>query len=361
MTNYTSRILVEMMYDKPSRNRARTRIRIDYVDLGQDVFNSFKGAVFVQLLQVLEMFAICVLNLCVLGNLGHEIMRSLSVRICTALAAVIAFPTFFVRKLVIIGWLQTIGVISLAIGFILIQGFCVSHYAAWKVANVPSYNLRHLPIAIGIIIYSFGIQGILPGLEERMKEPRRYCFVINITFFIAVCVQCLFSITNAMYYGDKTNQLITIDLSDHFALGISTACFLAISILSHFSLPSMVVMEKLDDALHRIFPYCGNVDPNYRTFKNKLMTILIRMFVMGLSLVIAVVVPYFAYLMAFIGSSITVLLTFIIPCCFHLKLLGNSLTFIYKFIDLFIISFGVLCILLGSYLSFEAIYKSDAS
>ena len=362
MTNYTSRILIGMMYEKPLYRKRRIRVRLDYIDLAQDVFNSHKGALVIQSIQVVEMLSICILNICVLGSLAHEIMPNINIQLCTVIVAMIALPTFFIQKLVVIGWMQTIGVFSLTIGLFLIEGLCVARYSQLEFSTIPLYNLKRLPIALGIIIYAFGIQGVMPGLEEQMKKQNKFGYVINFTFFIAVIVQCVFSVTNAALYGSRTQQVITVDLQSHFALGVATACFIGISILCHFSLPTFVVMEKLDMGCRRIFPSCCfNNSENQESRCNTFLSITLRVIVMSFSVGVAVLLPYFAYLMAFIGCAVTVLLSLIIPCWFHLKLKGDTFSWCQKFIDIFIILSGFVCLGAGSFFSFEAIYSDYIS
>lgn len=350
--SYTSRILVDMMYEEvPSMNNHKLRVRKHVTDLGREVFDSENGAKFVQMIQIIEMLCICILNICVLGQLGHEITKY-NVQICTAIAALFAFPTFFIRKLAVIGWLQTIGVVSLTIGIVLIQGWCLAHVGKFKIENIPLVQWHKLPVAIGVMVYAFGIHGVLPGMEEQMRKPKQFGCVITWTFGISIVMQCFFSVTNAMYYGDKTAQVIVIDMNDHFELGITSACFIGISILSHFSLPTLVVMESLDNSIIKISSCCSSSQQIVHT----VMMVLLRIGIIALCLGLALLLPYFAYLMAFIGSSITLTMCAILPCSFHLKLRYHSLKLYEICLDVLIIICSVVCFGAGSYFSFESIY-----
>lgn len=352
MLSYTSKILIDMMYEVSSEYVGqKVRVRQYYTELGREVFNSDAGAKFVQIIQVIEMLCICILNICVLGQLGSEI-TSYDVQICTAFAALLVLPTFFIRKLAIIGWLQTVGVISLAIGLLLVQGWCLAHANKFKVNNIPLVNFHKLPVAIGVIIYAYGIQSILPGMEQQMRRPQQFNGVIHWTFGISFLIQCVFSVTNAMYYGEITAQVIVIDLKDHFELGITSACFIGISILSHFSLPTLVVMESLDNAILKTFSCC----PARQQVLHTVMMVSLRICIMGLSVGVAILLPYFAYLMGFIGSTVILTVGLILPCTFHLKLRYNSLKRYEFYMDITIIIFGLVCLVAGSYFSFESIY-----
>ena len=350
--NYTSRILIDMMYEQiPELNNQKVRVRKHITDLGREVFNSENGAKFVQMIQVIEMLCICILNICVLGQLGHEI-TGYSVKVCTAIAALFAFPTFFIRKLVIIGWLQTIGVISLAIGILLIQGWCLVHANKFDADNIPFVQWHKVPVAIGVIVYSYGIHGVLPGVEEQMRKPKQFGRVITWTFGVSILLQCIFSVTNGMYYGKDTAQVIVIDMHDHFELGITSACFIGISILSHFSLPTLVVMESLDYSLIKTSACCSSSQQAFNTF----LMVLLRVGIVALCFGLALLLPYFAYLMGFIGSTVTLTMCMILPCSFHLKLRYESLKWYQILVDVFIIICSLICFGAGSYFSFESIY-----
>lgn len=352
--NYTSQILVSMMYERPPRafNNQKVRVRKHYSDLGRVVFNSEKGEKIIQVIQIIEMLSICILNICVLGQLGEEI-TNYNVQTCTAIAALFALPTFFIRKLAIIGWLQTIGVVSLTIGLLLIQGWCIAHADKYDPTKIPVARYEKIPVAIGVIIYAYGIQGVLPGMEEQMRKPKRFGFVVNCTFTTTFIVQFMFSLTNAMYYGEYTAQVIVIDLRDHFELGITSACFIGISILSHFSLPTFVVMDSLDNAILSFSSACC---PSREHTLRTLLMVVLRIGVIGLSLGVAIVLPYFAYLTGLIGSSITLLMCLVLPCVFHLKLRGDSMQWCEKVIDVIIIVCSLMCLGAGTYFSFESIY-----
>jgi len=352
MLNYTSRILIDLMYENlPEYDNQRVRVRKHITEIGREVFNSEKGAKVVHVVQIIEMLCICILNICVLGQLGHEI-SNYNVQLCTAIAALFAFPTFFIRKLAIIGWLQTIGVISLAIGIMLIQGWCLVHAEKFKTDNIPIVQWHKLPIAIGVVVYAYGIQGVLPGMEEQMRKPQQFGRVINWTFSVSFILQCVFSLTNAMYYGEETAQVIVIDMKDHFELGITSACFIGISILSHFSLPTLVVMESLDNAIVKTSSCCPTRQQTLHTF----LMVLLRIGIIALCLGLALVLPYFAYLMGFIGSSITLTMCLIIPCTFHLKMRYDTLRWHQICLDVVIIVSSLVCLGAGSYFSFESIY-----
>ena len=351
--NYTSRLLINMMYeDSTEMGGGKVRVRMNYADLAEDTLNSTKGSLTMQIIQTIEMLAKCVLNICVLGKLTHEVLQEMGIKLCIVIAGGLALPSFFIRKLVLVGWLQTVGVLSLSVGLIIMQVYCLVNVSKWQISNLCIYNKDNLPLAIGIIVYAFGIHGVMPGLEEQMKMPQKFGMVVNITFFTAFLLQSVFSITNTLFYGDDTRQVITIGLQSHFGLGIATAVFIGISILCHFSLPTIVVMDKLELAVHRIL-VCCHLGDNKCQF---IIRVLLRVFIISFSLTVAVFLPYFAYLMAFIGSSVIVLTSMVIPCVLHLKLRKNELHWYQVSLDAFIIFSGFVVMGFGMFYNFVDIW-----
>lgn len=70
--------------------------------------------------------------------------------------------------------------------------------------------------------------------------------------------------------------------------------------------------------------------------------------VIGLA-VLASFVPAFGVFASLVGSTVCALISFVLPALFHLKLLGSSLNFWQRALDLFILSCGVLFAAYGTY------------
>lgn len=70
--------------------------------------------------------------------------------------------------------------------------------------------------------------------------------------------------------------------------------------------------------------------------------------VMGLA-VLASFVPAFGVFASLIGSTVCALISFVLPATFHLKLLGSSLHFWQRALDVFILSCGMLFAAYGTY------------
>ena len=352
ITGYTGKIIIDCMYVRlPKKANVKARVRLDYVELGQDFTNSKTGGQVIQFLQVTEMFTLCILNINVLGELCHEILKNhLDIHICTLVGAAFAMPTFFVRKISIIAWMQLVGIVSLAIGLILIEVYCVGNVGNWSISNIPLYDLEHLPISAGIIIFAYGIHPVLPGIEQQMRKPTQYHRMLIFTFLIALIVNGFFGVSNTLLYGKRTAEVITVDLESHLGLGISSSVFIFLSVLCLFALPTFVVMEGIDAAVADYFPIFKKRESGYNIW----LSFIVRFVVTGVSMVVAMFVPHFALLMGLIGSSVTTFLSLIIPCVFHLKLKRDIFRWYHWVLDIGIIIFGFFMFGTGVFFSAKA-------
>lgn len=79
------------------------------------------------------------------------------------------------------------------------------------------------------------------------------------------------------------------------------------------------------------------------------------MFLVGVTLLIAVSVPHFSLLMAFIGNFTCTLICFVFPCIFHLSIHGRRLTKLEKAVDVIVAVVTTSAGIVGIYASLVAL------
>ncbi|CAB4019596.1 amino acid transporter AVT3B isoform X1, partial [Paramuricea clavata] len=78
-----------------------------------------------------------------------------------------------------------------------------------------------------------------------------------------------------------------------------------------------------------------------------------------LTLVIVISIPSFSTLMALIGSSCCILLAFILPGLFHLRIFNEELTIYQKIWDYFLILLGIVAGCMGTRDAVERLLSRD--
>ncbi|XLR45921.1 hypothetical protein HN51_030022, partial [Arachis hypogaea] len=92
--------------------------------------------------------------------------------------------------------------------------------------------------------------------------------------------------------------------------------------------------------------------------KSFLYSIFIRTGLVVSTLIIGLSVPFFGLVMSLIGSSLTMLVTLILPCACFLRILRGKVTRFQAVLCITIISIGVVCAVFGTYSALAEIVKS---
>eukprot|EP00794_Sanderia_malayensis_P003679 gene3679-4196_t len=355
MSGYSGKLLIDCMYEHSVRNpRSKRRIRLDYVDLGMDFINREIGGKVINALQLLDMLAACVLNINILGALCYEVLHDhLSRNVCSVIGVVFALPALFIKKPNCIAWMQVAAVTSLAIGLSMVQGYALSKITIWSMSKIPICDWEKLPISIGIIISAFSIHHALPGIEQQMSKPKQYRPMLVFTFSFAIIVKMFVGITNALFYGKSTDQVIIVDPDSNYQLGIASAVFIFISVLCSFALPTFVIMECIENSIASIFPVFRDND----TKSNICLSLLSRLLILAISMVFSILIPHFALLMAFFGNTLGTILSLTIPCLFHLKLKRDRLRWYHYVFNTTVIVLSIISMFIGVIFTCKELHK----
>lgn len=120
-----------------------------------------------------------------------------------------------------------------------------------------------------------------------------------------------------------------------------------------FTFPIMVhpVHEIVEQKLKKVSSFQKlprNGSENSMTKSGKFCIYMSRaILVLGLA-TLASFVPGFGVFVSLMGSTVSALISFVLPATFHLKLLGSSLSFWQRALDLFILSFGLVFAVYGT-------------
>ncbi|KAL3696643.1 hypothetical protein R1sor_010719 [Riccia sorocarpa] len=73
---------------------------------------------------------------------------------------------------------------------------------------------------------------------------------------------------------------------------------------------------------------------------------------------VAILIPFFGLVMAFIGAFLSMTVSLILPCMCYLRIIGDSATISQRLLCGFIIMVGLLCAFGGTYSSVAEIVRS---
>ncbi|GMI71130.1 aromatic and neutral transporter 1 [Hibiscus trionum] len=239
----------------------------------------------------------------------------------------------------------------LAMGFVVKQDVQQAVGGDFSFRDRKAFNLGGFPFAGGMAVYCFEGFGMTLALEQSMRERRTFPMVLAISFAWITVVYILFATFGYIAYGDDTKDIITLNLpNDWTAIAVQIGLCLGLV----FTLPIMVhpVCEIMEGKLKKKFWFQNFLNNDAESLITRLgnfgMYIGRAVLVIGLA-VLASFVPSFGVLVSLVGSTVCALISFVLPASFHLTLLGSSLSFWQKGLDVLILLCGLLFAVYGTY------------
>ena len=274
----------------------------------------------------------------------------------TAIAGILVLPSVFINDLSRISWLSMFSVFALLFVFTSMIGFSISRYDTWDVGVLPVIDPEGFPVAWCIILFSFVSHPYLPSVEEKMRTPQKFPMVMNVCYLVAMIFKIAFGTTSVLTFGNNTMQ----EVSENLPFGpLKTAVdtFLGFNGMFSYALPSFALINIIDKCKFRAIPPCYSTEDYTLSNKELCINSALRMFLVLLSVAVAVMVPEFSLLMAVVGSISAVLLVLVFPALFHMNLKANELTTAGFVLDIAIIVIGFFSTIFGLFFSLKKLIK----
>lgn len=154
------------------------------------------------------------------------------------------------------------------------------------------------------------------------------------------------AIIGYLMFGSEVKSQITLSLPANI-YSSKVAIFTAlINPIAKYPL----LLKPIVNTIETYFkPYC----------ERRFYTVLIRTILVGTSVIVAVALPYFGYLMSLIGAFFSATASILLPCICYLKITQAYRKFGFEFAIIgFILSMGLVILVLGTYISMLQIIHS---
>ncbi|KAH7521506.1 hypothetical protein FEM48_Zijuj07G0040700 [Ziziphus jujuba var. spinosa] len=281
---------------------------------------------FVAAIIYLELFAVAVEFFILEGDTLEMLFRNTNFRIGSLnlrgkecfilLTALIILPSTWLRNLDILAYLSVGGVLA---SIILVE--CVLWIGA---VNDVGFHERGLlldlggfPIAASMFVFCYCGHAVFPTVCMSMGDRRKFPKVLFICFVTSTITYGSMAVTGYVMYGEFLNSQVTLNL----LLGKNTA-----------------------------------IKDKFIPSNNRSISILIRTLLVTSTVVVALPIPFFRYLMTLIGAFSSIAVAFLLPCLCHLKINNIAWGFGFEFVAIIeILVNGFLIGMAGTYVSIKQI------
>lgn len=355
--NYTGKKLINLLYEYAD-DGTRVRVRDTYVDIGEAFWPNY-GKYLVHIANFFEQFSHCALLLIMPGTvIAHVFPKTeLSEGTWIFFISLSILPTAFLRKMHQISWLSVITVMAAVVISLLVLCYSLTHHTHWSDDVMPDFDIRLLPIGIGIVVVTYSSQAYMPAIERSMRDPEIFDPLMDFGYTLVAVFKFGIGVIVFLAFTDKSDQIMTLNLP-HNVFGFVVNVTVIIMSLTFYTVPMFTIFDLLENQVS--LPWLDTLkDHETGLCGIKFLTpnLIFRLGLVASTIFIACSVPHFSLMMAFVGSLTGMLLVFIYPSLFYIKIRWNEISNTSVAINLSIIMFAFFAGTFGVMFSARALYS----
>lgn len=195
---------------------------------------------------------------------------------------------------------------------------------------------------LGVAVYAFEGVGMVLPLESETRDKGKFGKVLGLSMALISLMYAMFGVLGYFAFGDETKDIITTNLGRGL-LSILVQIGLCVNLF--FTFPLM--MNPVNEVLERRF-----CEGRY--------SIWLRWFGVFVVCLVALAVPNFADFLSLVGSSVCIVLGFVLPALFHLIVFKQELSILGLACDGALIVLGMCFASYGTFSSLLDIFAVKA-
>ncbi|KAI7737769.1 hypothetical protein M8C21_013264 [Ambrosia artemisiifolia] len=324
-----------------------------YPDIGQVAFGR-KGRAIVSTFLYLELFFVAVEFLIMEGDNLHKLFpkelefvvfgtRVGGKQVFVLLTALVVLPTTWLRSLGVLAYVSAGGVLA-SLVLVLAVFWCGAFDGIGFHERGDVWNMSGLSTAISLFTFCYCGHAVFPTICNSMKDKSQFPKVLFVCFVLSTISYGSMAIFGYLMFGEHLTSQITLNLPTK---NISSKIAIYTTLINPISKYALVI-SPIATAVEETVPFR----------ESKMMSCLIRTCIVTSTVFVALVVPYFGYVMAFIGAFLSITVSILLPCLCYCKIIigfkkfGVELMMIYM-----ILLFGTCVAVVGTYTALTDIVK----
>uniref|UniRef100_A0A0A9EJ88 Amino acid transporter transmembrane domain-containing protein n=1 Tax=Arundo donax TaxID=35708 RepID=A0A0A9EJ88_ARUDO len=260
------------------------------------------------------------------------------------LTTLIVMPTTWLRDLSCLSYLSAGGVIASILVVICLFWVGVVDHVGFDNEGT-ALNLPGIPIAIGLYGYCYSGHGVFPNIYSSLKNRNQFPSILFTCIGLSTILFAGAAVMGYKMFGEATESQFTLNLPENLVVSKVAVWTTVANPITKYALTITPLAMSLEELL----------PPNQQKYSNIIM---LRSALVVSTLIIALSVPFFGLVMALIGSLLSMLVTYILPCACFLAILKRKVTWYQILACSFIIVVGVCCACVGTYSSLSRIIQN---
>ncbi|CAL4955638.1 unnamed protein product [Urochloa decumbens] len=229
-------------------------------------------------------------------------------------AAAVILPTTWLRDLSVLAYVSAVGLVaSAALTASLVWAGIAEHGFHAKDGNV--FSLAGLPTSLSLYFVCFSGHGVFPTVYTSMRHKKDFTKVLLTSSVLCSLNYAVTAVLGYLIYGDDVKSLVTLNLPSGKVYTRVAILTTLVTPLAKFALVIQPITAGVEEKLSLAGAGAGRGGSLLRRAA-------ISTGVLASTVVAACTVPFFGYLMSFIGSSLNVTVAVLFPCLSYLRIYG---------------------------------------
>ncbi|KAF8399479.1 hypothetical protein HHK36_015345 [Tetracentron sinense] len=329
-----------------------SRIRT-YPDIGERAFGN-KGRMVVSIFMYLELYLVATGFLIIEGDNLHNLFPNTGFDVAgqringrqsfVLVVALIILPSVWLNNLSILSYISATGVIAsiIIVGSILWIGAVdgVGFHGKGRLLN-----LTGVPTSVSLYAFCYCAHPVFPTLYTSMRNKKQFSKVLVFCFVICTISYALMAVLGYLMYGSNVQSQVTLNLPIE-KLSSKVAIFTTlVNPITKYALMVTPIVTAIESSLSG---YCNK----------RSISLLIRTMLLISTVIVALVVPFFGYLMSLVGAFLSVTASILLPCLCYLKISGTYERRSYELVIIIgIMLMGISVVIIGTYTSVVQIIR----
>ncbi|CAL0313653.1 unnamed protein product [Lupinus luteus] len=285
-----------------------------YPDIGEIAFG-YKGRAVIATFMCVELYLVAVEFLILEGDNLEKLFPNMNFKIgafqiggkrgFVLLSALVILPTTWFRSMDVLAYISIGGVVApiilvacvLWVGEVDGVGF---HQRGQLV------NWRGLSTTVSLFTFCYCGHAVFPTLRNSMQDKSQFYKVLLFCFITSTITYGSMATIGYMMYGDYLKSQVTLNLPTK---KISTKIAIFTTLINPFAKYAVIIT-----------PIANAIEDTKLFNKSKVISIFIRTTIVATTMLVALFIPFFGYVMAFIGAFLSVTVSLLLPCLCYLKI-----------------------------------------
>ncbi|CAO2205360.1 unnamed protein product [Urochloa humidicola] len=264
-------------------------------------------------------------------------------RLFVVLVALAVAPTTWLRSLGVLAYVSATGVFASALIVLSVLWAGAVDGIGFSAPATALLRPARLPTAFGLYTFCFCGHAVFPTLYTSMKEKRRFPKMLAICFVLCTLNYGSMAVLGYLMYGGGVKSQVTLNLPAAWASSKIAIFTTIVSPLSKYALVVTPIAMAVEEKIGRGGAAGAGT--------GLAVSVAVRTLLVASTVAVALAVPFFVYLMALVGSLLSVGACVLLPCVCYVRVFGRPASGVEAAAIAAILVLGSMLVVTGTYSS----------